>query len=137
MSLISHARTAARHRGKNPAQLRHELDQAHAELDAQAREIALLRLERARLEQLLDYAGIELSGAREDLRTAQQRADRLQAAVTAWEARWANEHPVHVPAPCDRRDGPPVRHLADKPTTPTVTRAPGDTSPAHIPSTAA
>lgn len=133
MSLISHARTAARHRGKNPAQLRHELDQAHAGLDGQAREIALLRRERARLEQLLDHAGIELSGTREDLRTAQQDAARLQAACTAWEARWANEHPIRVPAPCDRRDGPTPRHLADKPVTPTVTRATGNPSPAHIP----
>lgn len=133
MSLISHARTAARHRGKNPAQLRHELDQAAEGLAGQAQEIALLRRERARLERLLDHAGIELSGAREDLRTAQQDAARLQAAVTAWEARWANEHPVSVPAPCDRWDGPTVRHLADKPTTPRVTTVAGDPSPAHIP----
>ncbi|MEV6737938.1 hypothetical protein AB0N14_13785 [Streptomyces sp. NPDC051104] len=78
---------------------------------------------------------------------------RLQAALRAWEARWANAHPVHVPAPRD------LRPVDERPTVPTdvsqvraifpvvpiperprfqVTERPAQpdaTNPAHIPAT--
>ncbi|MBA2951641.1 hypothetical protein [Streptomyces himalayensis] len=65
---------------------------------------------------------------------------RLQGAVRAWEAAWANAHRVDVPAPRD------LRVADDQPTVPTDVSdlravypitpqpaAPGATDPAHIP----
>lgn len=45
--------------------------------------------------------------------TASREIARLQDALQAWEARWANAHPIHVPAPRD------LRANDDRPTVPT------------------
>ena len=65
---------------------------------------------------------------------------RLKAALTAWESRWANAHPVSVPAPRD------LRPADDRPTQPTdvrtvravhrvypITERPDAANPANIP----
>ena len=150
-SLIPALKGVGRHRGKTPAQLRAELDEATCHLVALATEIDELRAERNQLEQQLDAAGIELSGARHDLRTADNECKRLEAAVTAWECRWANAHPIRVPAPRDLRGDDerptaptdvsslraivPVVPIPQRPTFPITERAaaPDATSPAHIP----
>jgi hypothetical protein len=65
---------------------------------------------------------------------------RLQAALKAWEARWANAHRVSVPAPRD------LRPADDRPTQPTdvssiraihrvipITERPDAANPANVP----
>lgn len=72
--------------------------------------------------------------------TDTQEIKRLQEAVRAWESRWANEHRIDVPAPCD------LRTADDRPTVPTdvskiravhrvipITERPEAASPANIP----
>jgi hypothetical protein len=103
---------AGRHRGKSPYQLRRELDAALCDLSLMATENGQLRNERNQFEAQLDEAGIDLSGARHDLHISGLENARLQAALTAWEARWANTHPINVPAPRDMRGND------DRPTTP-------------------
>jgi hypothetical protein len=76
MSLLTTVRSAARHRGRSPAQLREELDQANASLDELGR--AYLTV----VEQL-DQAGIDLSGALEDIRVAHERNTELCVANEA------------------------------------------------------
>jgi hypothetical protein len=134
-----------RHRAKTPAQLRRELDAALCGLSLMATEIDELRAGRNRLEAQLDEAGIELSGARHDLHIAGKEQERLHEALTAWESRWANAHPVTVPAPRDVRpdddrptapqgiDVRPIR--AVYPVTPIAETpaAPNATNPANIP----
>lgn len=134
-----------RHRAKTPAQLRRELDAALCGLSLMATEIDELRAERNQLEAQLDETRIELSAARHDLHIAGNEQKRLHAALRAWEARWANAHPINVPAPRDVRgddDRPTAPQGIDVssiraiyPVTPIVQQpaSPGATSPANIP----
>ncbi|MYY79693.1 MULTISPECIES: hypothetical protein [unclassified Streptomyces] len=79
--MLTRARHIGRHRGKTPAQLRAELDEAICiGLDQQTL-IDELTAERTRLEAQLDAAGIELSGAREDLRAARKQIRHIEAIV--------------------------------------------------------
>jgi septal ring factor EnvC (AmiA/AmiB activator) len=99
-------RGTGQHRGKSPAQLRRELDQATCDLVALATRLYEVTEERTRLEEQLDAAGIELSGVRLDLCTTEAEL----AAVTA---RLANATAITVP--------PAVRdtsHSADQATQP-------------------
>lgn len=79
--MLTRARSLGRHRGKTPAQLRAELDEADCKLIELATEIDQLKAARDQLEQQLDEAGIELSGALEDLRAAKQSIRHLDAVV--------------------------------------------------------
>ncbi|MGW6531393.1 hypothetical protein [Streptomyces venezuelae] len=81
MSKLTRIRSAGRHRGKSPAQMRAELDEAICIGLAQQTLIAELTAERTRLEAQLDAAGIELSGAREDLQAARKLNGQLEAVV--------------------------------------------------------
>ncbi|MEU5900652.1 hypothetical protein [Streptomyces venezuelae] len=81
MSMLTRARHIGRHRGKTPAQLKKELDQAGCTLIGLATEIDGLRAERDRLEAQLDAAGIELSGVRDDLSAARKQIRHLDAVV--------------------------------------------------------
>lgn len=115
MTLTDHIpglKTTARHRGKSGLQLQRELAAAERRIAALTAGIDQISAERNQLEAQLDEAGIELSGARHDLQAALNGQKRLNAALRAWEARWANAHPVNVPAPRD------VRADDDRPTAP-------------------
>ncbi|MEU0831243.1 hypothetical protein [Streptomyces sp. NPDC005969] len=81
MSMLNRARSLGRHRGKTPAQLRAELDEADCALIGLATEIDEARKEYSKVEAQLDAAGIELSGAREDLTAARQTITQLEAVV--------------------------------------------------------
>jgi hypothetical protein len=70
MSVLTAVRSAARHRAKSPAQLREELDQANASLDELGRAYLTVISQ-------LDQAGIDLSGALEDLRVSHGRNTEL------------------------------------------------------------
>lgn len=61
--------------------LRKDIDQADCQLISLTTEIDELKAERTQLEAQLDQAGIELSGAREDTRTAKQSIRHLEAIV--------------------------------------------------------
>ncbi|MEU5580993.1 hypothetical protein ABZ791_30420 [Streptomyces huasconensis] len=74
-------RTLGRHRGKTPARLRAELDRADCPLIGLATEVDRLRAERNQLEWQLDRAGIDLSGALDELRAAKQLVRHLEALV--------------------------------------------------------
>jgi multidrug resistance efflux pump len=74
-------RILGRHRGKTPAQLRAELDQADCTLIGLATEVDSLQAERDQLERQLDQAGIDLSGTLDDLRAAKQLVRHLKALV--------------------------------------------------------
>ncbi|MGY4901122.1 hypothetical protein [Streptomyces sp. 900116325] len=67
------------HRSKTPAQLRAELDDATCTLIALTTEIESLTVQRNSLEAQLDSAGIELSGAREDVATQTAELIALRA----------------------------------------------------------
>jgi len=118
----------AKHAGQTPRQLKQRI----AELDADNRTLIGDAEDSARA---LDAARIR--GCQDSMRIAQAKAERdaavaevkrLQAKVTqqgaehqrltaanrAWEARYANEHPVHVPAPKD------LRAADDRPTIPNL-----------------
>ncbi|WP_327223087.1 hypothetical protein OG229_02765 [Streptomyces platensis] len=103
MTVISTVRHIARHRGESSLQIR----TANARLHQQVEELTghLIRLagEADLLETEMDEAAIDYSGALDDLRVVREENARLAAAVTAWEARYANDHPVSVPAPRDLR----------------------------------
>ena len=79
--MLTRARSLGRHRGKTPAQLRTELDEAACKLIGLTTEIDELKAERTRLEAQLDQAGIELSGARVSSRAAKQSIRHLEAIV--------------------------------------------------------
>jgi chromosome segregation ATPase len=79
--MLTRARSLGRHRGKTPAQLRADLDQATCELVGLATEIDDLKAARSHLEGQLDEAGIDLSGAREDLALAREEIRQLEEAV--------------------------------------------------------
>lgn len=98
MSIIQDLRTRARHRGCTPFQLTQKIGRLERENDNLAcqlvgltTEIGELLAERNQLEQQLDTAGIELSGAREDL--AAQEAEL--AALRAFKA---NTLAITIPA---------------------------------------
>ncbi|MGW1015638.1 hypothetical protein [Streptomyces niveus] len=98
MSIVQDLRTRARHRGLTPFQLIQKIGRLERENDGMAcqlvaltTEIGELLAERNQLEQQLDTAGIELSGAREDL--AEQNAEL--AALRAFKA---NTLAITVPA---------------------------------------
>lgn len=106
MSLsLPRLRGTGQHRGKTPAQLRRELDQATCDLVAMATRLLEVTEERNELEAQLDETGIELSGVRLDLETATEE-------LTAVKAQLANATAVSVPA--GRRDVDP----GDQPTQP-------------------
>lgn len=135
----------AKHRGKSGLQLQRELADAERRIAALAAGIDQISAERNHLEAQLDEAGIELSGARHDLHVAHKEQERMGDALRAWEARWANAHPINVPAPRDVRaddDRPTTPHGIDvssiraiHPVIPIAERpaAPDATSPANIP----
>ena len=68
MSMLTRARSIGRHRGKTPAQLRAELDEATCHLVAMATEIDELRAEQTRFVGRLDEAAINLGTAHEEIR---------------------------------------------------------------------
>ncbi|WP_030975218.1 hypothetical protein [Streptomyces sp. NRRL S-1824] len=79
--MLNRVRSLGRHRGKTPAQLRAALDEADCLLIGLATEIDEARRGRNAVEAQLDAAGIELSGAREDLAAARQTIVQLEAVV--------------------------------------------------------
>lgn len=113
LNLIPALKGHGRHRGKTPTQLRRELDEATCHLVAMATEIGELKAERNEVADQLDTAQTNLAEARRDLHVAAGEQKRLQAALHAWESRWANAHPVSVPAPRD------LRPSDERPTVPT------------------
>lgn len=132
MSLsLPRLRGTGQHRGKTPAQLRRELDQATCDLVAMATRLLEVTEERNELEAQLDETGIELSVVRRHLETARQE-------LTAVKARLANATAVSVPA--GHRDVDPD----DRPTVPVplwqapiagpVITTSGSSNPAHVPS---
>ncbi|WP_329143598.1 hypothetical protein OIU91_06345 [Streptomyces sp. NBC_01456] len=112
MTVISTIRHIARHRGESTLQIRI----VNARLEQQVEELTgqLIRLagEAELLDMQMDEAAIDYSCALDDLRIVREENARLAAAVTAWEARYANDHPVSVPAPRD------LRELDERPTGP-------------------
>lgn len=138
--LIPGLKGIGRHRNKTAGQLRRELDAVLCELTLMATRNSELRTERNQLEAQLDEAAIELSGARHDLHIAGNEEKRLKSALTAWEARWANAHPISAPAPRDLRgddDRPTAPQGIDvrsiRAIYPVVPAAPDATNPANIP----
>lgn len=135
MSLYTRARSAARHRGKSPAELRAENDELACTVISLATDIDTLRRERNQLEAGLDQAGIDLSGANEDLRQLQADNERLNADLLATRQQLANataisplpQHIATEPIDCRplraRVATGPVRNLWDSP----------QANPAHIP----
>ncbi|GAB2718487.1 hypothetical protein [Streptomyces bullii] len=107
----------------------------------------LLRAEQTKSARLADELALQRRDRRlEKAQAAQQHQTdtreiaRLKAALKAWEARWANAHPISVPAPRDLRTGddqPTVPHgiRAVHPVVPITERqaAPDATNPANIP----
>jgi len=81
VSILDAIKSHGRHRGKTPAQLRTELDEADCKLIELATEIDQLKAARNQLQEQLDTAGIDLSGALEDLRAAEQSIRHLDAVV--------------------------------------------------------
>lgn len=81
MNVVTRVRSLGRHRGKTPAQLRAALDDADCLLIGLTTEIDEARRSRGAIEAQLDAAGIELSGAREDLAVARQTIAQLEAVV--------------------------------------------------------
>ena len=112
MSILSTARSAARHRQMS----RLEMAAYIAQLEGQN---TALTAENTLLERQLDAAGIELSGALEDVRVARNENLRLDAALTATNAQLANataksDLPQHIstqPTPTVQRfdTGPVLR----------------------------
>ncbi|MFJ3812227.1 hypothetical protein ACIPWE_38430 [Streptomyces sp. NPDC090073] len=97
MSITQDLRTRRKHRGKTPWQLvqtigrlERQADARECELVGLATRVSELYAERNQLEQQLDEAGIELSGAREDLRQVREQ-------LAAYRAAEANAHRVDVP----------------------------------------
>ncbi|GGU52161.1 hypothetical protein [Streptomyces lavendofoliae] len=112
MSIAQDLRTRARHRGLTPWQLiqkigrlEREADSTACQLVAMATEIDGLRRERNELEAQLDDAGIDLSGALEDLRAAEVELRELRA---------FKANTTAVSAPASTRDIDP----GDQPTAP-------------------
>ncbi|MFI8191442.1 hypothetical protein ACIF8T_21905 [Streptomyces sp. NPDC085946] len=112
----------------------------------------LLRAERTKSARLADELALhqrdrrlEKEQAAEQHQVDTREIARLKAALQAWEARWANAHPVSVPAPRDLRTGddqPTVPQGTDVsalraiyPVVPITERpaAPGATDPANLP----
>ncbi|MFF2940850.1 hypothetical protein ACFVSQ_13505 [Streptomyces niveus] len=86
MSIVQELRTRARHRGCTPFQLIQKIGRLERENDNLAcqlvgltTEIGERLVERNQLEQQLDEAGIELSGAREDLAAQEVELRALRA----------------------------------------------------------
>lgn len=112
MSILSSARSAARHRQMT----RLEMAAYIAKLEGQN---TALTADNTLLERQLDAAGIELSGALDDLRVARNENLRLDAALTATNAELANatavsQLPQHIstqPTPIVQRfeTGPVLR----------------------------
>lgn len=88
MSMLTRARSLGRHRGKTPFQLRAELDEATCHLVAMATEIDELKAERNQLEGQLDEAGIDYSGALDDLRQVREERDEWRGRFLALQARF-------------------------------------------------
>lgn len=125
MSLLTTVRSAARHRGKSTAQLREELDQANDERDKTNASLDELGNAYLTVVEQLDQAGIDLSGALEDLRVAHEHSTQLRLAneQLAEEnreltTRVANLDPFNIPI-IGERDVTP----GDSPTEPIDVRA--------------
>ncbi|MEV0779237.1 hypothetical protein [Streptomyces sp. NPDC050428] len=113
MSIVQDLRTRARHRGRTPFQLIQKVGRLERENDGMAcqlvgltTEVGELLVARNQLERQLDEAGIELSGARQDL--AEQETE-----LVALRAFKANVLAVSVPTVGDREVTPD-----DRPTEP-------------------
>jgi hypothetical protein len=75
----------------------------------------------------------------EETQAADRKINRLQAANRAWEAQYANEHPVTVQAPKDLRladDRPTVPHGIDVRPLPQLLREFGPIIPVPVPAEA-
>jgi chromosome segregation ATPase len=86
VSIAQDLRTRAKHRGMKPweliqkiGRLEREADNLACQLVAMATEVDGLKRERNDLKDSLDAAGIERSGALEDLRTEREETARLRA----------------------------------------------------------
>lgn len=111
MSITQDLRTRAKHRGKTPWQLvqtigrlEREADASTCQMVAMATEIDQLHAERNELEAQLDAAGIDYSGALDDLRQARDERDewrdealRLRAKFGPQLAAEANANRITVP----------------------------------------
>lgn len=104
MVLLQDVRTKARHRGLTPWQLVQKirrleqgLDETTCKVIELATENDVLKAERNRLEGDFDQAAIDLSGAREDLRAAEDEIAYLRKRLAPFLAAEANETAVTVP----------------------------------------
>jgi len=79
--MITRARSLGKHRGKTPAQLRDELIAAEDHALRLTAALDQLGAANTTLERQLDKAGIDYSGALEDLRAAKQTIRHLDAIV--------------------------------------------------------
>ena len=114
MSLnLTLGRRHAKHRGKSGLELKRDLAAAERQIVALTAGIDQISAERNGLAGQLDAAQVDLAEAHRNLRIAGQEQARLQDALRAWEAKWANSHPVTVPAPRD------LRTDDERPTVPT------------------
>ncbi|MFF1709255.1 hypothetical protein [Streptomyces sp. NPDC058268] len=116
MSMLTRARGIGRHRGKTPAQLRAELDEAICTGMARAEVINALSGERNRLEAALDETGLELSAA--------QKLNRHLEAVVHLRDRQIDDltrkvdvgvKAEHVIAKTQELDGEEIRRHCTKP----------------------
>lgn len=111
MSIAQDLRTRAKHRGLTPWQLVQKIgrleraaDESTCQMVAMATEIDQLKAERNELEAQLDKAGIDYSGALDDLRQAREEATEWRDRFLALQARFgpqlaaeANANRVTVP----------------------------------------
>lgn len=104
--MLTRARSLGRHRGKTPAQLRSELDAATCHLVAMATEIDELKANRNQLEAQLDQAGIDYSGALDDLRQAREERNEWRGQALALRARFGAQ--LAAEANANRIDVPPM-----------------------------
>ncbi|WP_326739096.1 hypothetical protein [Streptomyces sp. NBC_01022] len=145
MSVLTRISSLGRHRGKTPAQLRAELDEADCHLIALATEVDEARSAHTSVEAQLDAAGIELSGAREDLAAAKRTVAQLEAVVKLRDQQIDElaeririgigaEHVIARTQEIDARD---MQARFASGLVVTLARSPRAADPAHIPAQAA
>lgn len=81
MSVITRARSLGRHRGKTPLELRIALDAADDRATRLTAALDQLGAANTTLERLLDQAGIDYSGALEDVATRDRTIAQLEGTV--------------------------------------------------------
>jgi hypothetical protein len=103
MSILTSSHARGKHRS-SPAELRAEVARLKAEREEFTCHFAELGRTYLQTRDLLDQAGIDLSGALDDVRAAEERAteaerlrDEEHAELVALRARVANLDPFHVP----------------------------------------